>query len=71
MKEYGQARAGPETLTGPNQWLMERKFPKAMGFPEGKRFEATEYPIVAMNFQSVNSLWIADPEIAADIFTTK
>ena len=42
-----------------------------MGFKEGKRFEANEYPIVICNFQSAPSLWVSDPDIVQDIFVGK
>ena len=63
MIDYSKVRAGTEVVTGPQNWLIFNHFPKVMGFPEGKRFEANEYPMVVCNSQSVPSIWVSDPEI--------
>ena len=46
-------------------------FPKVMGLPEDKGFQADEYPMIVCNFMGVTELWVSDPEIAQDIFVTK
>ena len=42
-----------------------------MGLPEGKGFQADEYPMIVCNFMGVTEIWVSDPEIAQDIFVTK
>ena len=71
LGEYSDARHGPNVIRGVHQWMTEVKFPKAMGWPEDKRFEGADYPVVACNFQSVCALWISDPELVQDIFGSK
>ena len=60
--EYGKVRA-QELVCGPQQWLALTYFPRVMGLPEGNRFNANEYPIIACNFMTVPSIWVSDPEI--------
>lgn len=72
LMEYGKVcEKGEEVVCDPHQWMAHSLFPKVMGMPEGKRFEANEYPIIACNFLTVPSIWVSDPDIVKDIFIGK
>ena len=59
MIDYSKMRARKDPICGPNQWLVFEHFPRVMGLPKDKLFQADEYPILACNFQSLNSLWVS------------
>lgn len=42
-----------------------------MGFGKDKKFDGKEYPVLALNFQTVTHLFVSDPEIVQDIFVGK
>ena len=37
----------------------------------GEKFDGKEYPVLALNFQTVIHLYVSDPELAQDIFIGK
>ena len=41
------------------------------GYQPGKKFDGAEYPVLALNFQTVNHIWVSDPAIVQDIFVGK
>ena len=48
---YGKVRANSTApVKGPYEWMIFEYFPKLLGFPEGKKFAANEYPILATSF---------------------
>lgn len=56
---------------GPQQWLAIDYFVRKMGFGAEKRFDGKEFPVIALNFQSVTHLWISDPEMVQDLYVGK
>mmetsp|Transcript_11584 Transcript_11584/g.14620 ORF Transcript_11584/g.14620 Transcript_11584/m.14620 type:complete len:192 (+) Transcript_11584:168-743(+) len=71
MVEYQKAHKGEETIPGPYQWLAMTHSMRKLGFGPEKRFDGKEFPVMALNFQTVPHLWVSDPEIAQDIFVGK
>ena len=41
------------------------------GYHPGKKFDGAEYPVLALNFQTVPHVWVSDPAIVQDIFVGK
>ena len=71
MIAYGKAYMGDEPVCGPQQWIAIDYFVKKMGLEPGKKFDGKEYPVLALNFQTVPHVWISDPELVQDIFVGK
>ena len=46
-------------------------FLRKLGHESGKKFDANEFPVLALNFQAVPHVWVSDPEIVQDIFGAK
>ena len=71
MIAYGKAYMGDEPVCGPQQWIAIDYFVQKMGLEPGKKFDGKEYPVLALNFQTVPHVWISDPELVQDIFVGK
>ena len=72
MIEYQRAYVSEDIVTpGPQQWLAIDYFVRKMGYGPEKRYDGKEFPFIALNFQTVTHVWVADPEIAQDIFVGK
>lgn len=74
FQAYAKARSGAEVVAGPQAWLIFKHFPSLMGHQASYKAEQSHcenYPIVALNLQSRTALWVADPDIAQDVFITK
>ena len=46
-------------------------FLKKLGHGPDKKFDASEFPVLALNFQAVPQVWVSDPDIVQDIFGAK
>jgi hypothetical protein len=55
---------GEEPVCGPQQWIVSTNFLKKMGASAEKKFDGKEYPVLALNYQTVIHLYVSDPEIA-------
>lgn len=68
---YAKAYEGDMPICGPQQWLAINHFVRKMGLEPDKKFDGSEYPVLALNFQTVTHVWVSDPEIVQDLWVGK
>lgn len=71
MLDYTKAYIGEEPVCGAQQWMINTNFLQKKSGSVGEKFDGKEYPVVALNFQTVIHLYVSDPELAQDIFIGK